>query len=353
MKIRPWFILVGVGVLLVGTLTAPIRLPHTVEVPGRILCAREWVVKMDASGVILTTLVDRKAGAISNSTVHEYSKGDVVRLEFSPIVRPGVHVAQGDTLARVTSNEILRSVAELEGQVASAEASLLTSSTGQKDAVVEGARQQLEQARRNDDALQMVLARQKLLFEKGMVAEQEFELAQRQAAIASIGVTIADANLRSVSTGEKREQQELMHANIRKLTGELDVVRKRQAECALRAPFQGVVLCCGVSDTLLMVADTTEYVVLMPVPMKEHGSVAAQQRVILSGQEPFGQIPAVVTSVVSPVEVFGGQQVFVVTGQCANPCNTIMHGMIARCAIECPPWSPAAYVRNLLTRSIR
>jgi hypothetical protein len=349
---RDWFILIGTCVLLGGFLAAPIRLPHTVEVPGRILCAREWIVRMETGGVIVAMLVDRKAGTVSNSTVHEYSRGDVVQLEFSPEARSGATVCRGDTLVQIHSNEIARALAELEGQVASAEASLVTSSTGQKAAIVEGAREQLEQARRNNEALDVILARQKLLYEKGMVSEQEYELAQRQAAVASIGVSIAGANLHAVSTGEKQEQRDLMRANILRLSGELEVVRKRQAECALRAPFKGVVLCSGVSDTLLMVADTTEYVVLMPVPLKEYGCIAAQQRVCLSGQEPVGIVPGIITGVVSPVEVYGGQQVVMITGQCIGRWGTVMHGSVARCVIECAPWSPIAYVQSLVTRSL-
>ena len=194
----------ALAVILVGILFAPIRLPQTVDVPGRILSAREWVVRMDDGGVVVTTLTDRIAGAVSSASVLETTRGDAVRLELSRLVRPGERIHAGDTLAKIRSNELERLIAELEGGARSAEASLLSTTTGQKEAVVHGASQQLERARRNEDALRAVLARQKLLFEKGLIAEQEYELAEKQATLATMDVSIAGANLRALSTGDKR-----------------------------------------------------------------------------------------------------------------------------------------------------
>ncbi len=343
----------ALAVILVGILFAPIRLPQTVDVPGRILSAREWVVRMDDGGVVVTTLTDRIAGAVSSASVLETTRGDAVRLELSRLVRPGERIHAGDTLATIRSNELERLIAELEGGARSAEASLLSTTTGQKEAVVHGASQQLERARRNEDALRAVLARQKLLFEKGLIAEQEYELAEKQATLATMDVSIAGANLRALSTGDKREQQDLMAANVGMLRRELEVIRQREHDCILKAPFSGVVLCSGVSDTLLLLVDATKYVVMMPVPVREREHVAIGQHISIAG-EGFGEFPAALVSIVSsPVQMLGTEQVFLVTGLCEGSGNGFLHGALVRCAIRSAPCSPSGYLKTLLTRSVR
>jgi hypothetical protein len=353
MTLKHWVAAALVLFLLAGLLLVPIRVPRTIEVPGKVLCAREWIVRMDAEGTLVSSLVDRVTGAVLRTTTQQYTRGDVVRCELSRKVTPGGLILQGDTVAFVRSNEIDRTLAELKGEVASAEALLASATSGQKEAVVQEAQQQLEQARRNEEALRVILARQKLLFEKGLISEQEYQVTERQATVSGIGVSIAEAHLRAVSTGDKREEQELMRTNIRRFRGQLDVLRERRAQGSLCAPIRGVVLCAGVNDTLVMVADTSAYVVLMPVPMRDAGYVTCQQRISLSGNE-IGDLPsAVVGGTTSPVQNLGCQQVYMVTGICDRAGAAVLHGLLVRCAIHCPPCSLQDYLVALFSRTIR
>jgi hypothetical protein len=353
MKTR-WFLIISGCAVLLGVFSlSPIRVSRSITVPGKILCAREWLIRWDANGAIVTTLVDRAVGSVRNTTITEFSRGDFVQMEMDRRIVSGTAVGCGDTIVRIHSNEIDRQVATLRGEVANAEASLVAISTGEKEPVVQGARQQLEQAKREVESLKAILARQKLLFERGLIAQQEYEIAERRAAVSDIGVSIATEHLRAVSTGAKREQGELILARIRTFRDELDVLERRRRECALSAPLSGIVMCAGFKDTLLLVADTSEYVVLMPVPLREQLNISPHQRISLRGRE-AGDLPsAIVTNVVSPVQIFGGQEVFIVTGQCEKSGRALVHGTLALCAIESANCSLLDYAKALVSRSIR
>jgi hypothetical protein len=353
MKTRWLLIISGCTILLGGFYISPIRVSRSVTVPGKILCAREWLVRWDANGAIVTTLVDRAGGSVRNTTITEFSRGDFVQMEMNPRTVSGCAVACGDTVVRIHSNEIERQIATLRGDLANAEASLVAISTGEKEPVVQGARQQLEQARREEESLKAILARQKLLFERGLIAQQEYELAERRAAVSGIGVSIASEHLRAVSTGAKREEGELIRARIRALRDELDVLERRRRECALSAPLPGIVMCAGFKDTLLLIADTSEYVVLMPVPLREQQNISPHQRVSLTGRDAGNLPPAIVTNVISPVQILGGQEVFIVTGQCERTGRALVHGTLAQCAIEGAECSLLDYTKGLLSRAVR
>jgi hypothetical protein len=350
---RSLLVIAGVFGLGAGLCALPIRLTHSIEVPGRIMAAREWMVKTESGGGIVTMYVDRIAGVVSRTTVQGFSRGDAAQLVFTPGVRAGASLSDGDTVAVIHSDELERELARLRGEEATALASLASTLSGQKESVIRGSQQELEHARREEDDLEAILVRQRLLFEKGLIAQQELETAERRTALAKISVSIAVAHLQSVSTGAKREETELMRARLREIGSEIAGAEQRLHSCIVRTPCPGVALSAGVNDTLLLVADTSAYVVLMPVPFHLQRWIGLRQHIVLTGRE-SGDLPsAVVTTIVSPVQMIGGGEVFLVTGQCERSARSLLHGALARCNIQCAPCTPFEYLTLILTRSIR
>lgn len=322
----------------------PIKVPYAVTVPGKILCTQEWIVTLNADGGIVAFVVDRASGVTKHYSLAQFERGDAVQFTLDPHVVGGITVAQGDTIGVVQSSEIERELQRLRGELRNVTASLAVSVTGEKQSIVEEAKQSVEYAKRQAEDLKAVLARQKLLYEKGLVAQQEYDLAERRASTSVIEVSIAEAKLRSATTGAKKEETEFVRAQIRSLQNEIDVVEKQEQAYRLISPLSGVVTQVAASDTLLIVSDTTEYVVIMPVPLRERSHVLPRQNVKLYASE-VERIPsAVMMTVDNTIQSLNGQQVILATAQLNHATGELLNGLLARCSIECASLSPFDYL---------
>jgi hypothetical protein len=340
-KRRRWFLAAALVAVLSLAFVSPITIPYTITTPGKILCANEWIIALNTDGGIVTFVADRMTGVTKHYGLAQFSRGDAVSFTIDPRFTAGSVVQAGDTIGIARSTEVERELERLRGELRNAIAALAVTVTGEKQAVVEEAVQTVEHAKRQAEDLKAIHVRQKMLYEKGLVSQQEYELAERRSATAAIEVTIAEARLRSVTTGAKREQADLVRSQIKSLQNEIQVLERQEQGYRLIAPIAGIATQVGMGDTLLVVSDTTTYVVLMPVPVHERASLLPDQRVRLSAREVNSIPPASVTKVEKTIHALHGQQVVFATAQLSEQPDEILNGLIARCTIDCaslPPW---------------
>ncbi len=344
---------VGVVILLLGLFALPIRVPYSVAVPGKVLCAKELVVTLNTDGGIVTSVVNRTSGVTQQYAVAQFSRGDAMQFVLNGSLAAGSAVRVGDTLGVVRSSENERELERLRGELGSASASLASTISGEKQSVVDEARQQVEHAKKQAEELKAVHARSRLLYERGLISQQEYELAERRASVSGIDVAIAESRLESVSTGAKKEQAEFVRAQIKSLQREIAVLEARERGYSLLSAVSGVVMQMGASDTLLVVSDTTEYVVVMPVPLRERLSVVPSQHVRLVASE-IDDIPsAVMIAVDKTIHTLNGQQVVMATAQLERSGGALLHGLLARCSIDCASLTISEYIKRKVHSLVR
>ncbi len=351
---KRWWLLGGVCVLALSIIaTLPIQIPYAVTVPGKILCTNEWIVAFHRDGGIVTYVADRASGATKRYSLAQFNRGDAIAFSLSPHLSSGVGVAMGDTVGVVRSTEIERELQLLKGDLQRAEASLAATLAGEKQPIVEGARQEVERAKRQASELNAVLARQKLLLERGLVAQQEYDLAERRASTASIEVSIAEARLGAVASGAKREQADVVRSQIRSLRNQIDVLERQEESQRFVSPLSGVVSQFGTSDTLLVVSDTSAYVVVMPVPLHERSRLAQHQSVKIYASDVPNIPPAEIIAVDKTIHQLNGQQVVLATAQMSGVPAELLNGLLARCSIQCIARSPFDYAKRKLQVMLR
>lgn len=350
---RGW--LIGGAIAVAGALLLllPVSVPYTITAPGKILCANEWVVALNRDGGIAAFVADRVSGVTRQYSLAQFNRGDAVSFSIDPRITTGVSVHAGDTVGVARSSEVERELERLRGELRNAIASLAVTVTGEKQAIVEEAAQTVEHAKRQAEDLDAVYARQKMLFEKGLVSEQEFDLAQRRAATAQIEVSIAEARLRSVTTGAKKEQTEFVRSQILSLQNEIRALERHEQGFRLISPVSGIVTQMGGSDTLLVVSDTTSYVVVMPVPVHERTSVLPEQQVRISATEVAGIPGASVLKVDRAIQSLNGQQVVFATAQMHQAPAEVLNGLLARCTIDCASLTPWEYAGRKFRSLVR
>lgn len=317
-----------------GLWLAPINLPTSISAHGKILPVREWTLVRDADGNIGSLLHDHLRGRVDNYGVSRFERGDAIEMRLKQGVESRAHVAAGDTIAYISSNETERQLARLSGDLAATLASLDLVRSGEKAPVVGEAQMYLQRAKERLRYQEAELERLKPLQERQLVSTQDIEAAESQFRILQAEVAVAEARLDAVTTGAKPEQVELAQRQAETLQREIKTLHDRLERHTVTSPISGVVLRSFGADTLLSVRDTSAYMVVMPIPVSDHGRLAPGQPVSIRTPPIATAVRARIYQLGDTVHLLGGEQVVLVTAVIEQPPAGIMPGAFARCSIE-------------------
>ncbi len=334
--------------LLTVILVIPVKVGYSIKTPGKLLAAREWVVTRGTDGRLISTLVDHRRGVNENYSVSQFERGDAVQFRFRPFVAAGVGIARGDTVGSIYSNDFERQYIELEGALAQANATLELLLSGEKQSVVQEASRSLEFARKQEEEQKKVFARVKGLYERDLISKEEFELAAGEKELDGIKVMIAEAQLQKVQSGAKSEEVGLVRARIQALGQEIGTLTKRMAQFTLVSPISGITLHVYSGDTVLVVQDTTELLLKMPVNWRQRKFVLSDQTVKLRGPDMDDEPNGKLVTVDKAVHNLGGRPVVIATAVVERYHPELVPGLILSCSIACDPILPREYLTRMV-----
>ncbi|NNF27707.1 MAG: hypothetical protein HKN73_10850 [Gemmatimonadetes bacterium] len=337
----------GVGLVLL-TLFSPLRVPERIDVPGRVTPAQEWVVARADNGAVSTTLRDYRSGAVEATLAAEPARGDAVRFTLGPAASEKF-IQAGDTVGGFVSEEAALRLAALAGQVEAARAELELSRAGEKDALVEVARQDLRRAQAALEYAEQVVVRQRALFERGIVSQTELEEAESEWRVASAEAAGAQAMLQASQTGEREEQVTLAEARLEALQEEADILRSRMALNNLIAPISGLVYRVSSPDTLLMVADTSAMAVFLPVRFQDRSRVRPGQEVSLRISEWGDQPRARVVDLRESSGRAAGQAYMMAMAEITSGHEQLTPGLLVQGSILTGRLHPLDFLRGIIT----
>jgi len=253
-----FFLLVLAGLLLF----APVRLPSTINAPGRVLPASVWMVTRQPDGSIGTVHYNYRSGQSDHLMVYHAERGDLLKFQYRPCITHGETLDAGDTLGLVQSSLLDERITELRGELEVLQATLQAQKTGEKTPIVKEAQNRLELAREEAAVQQRLLERQKALFQKNLISEEEFELTRGRARVAALEVQAAEAHLAAVQTGERPEDQEVSRSRIRAIQSRIDALERRLNHMVITTPIAGKLSFRTGGDTLCTVKSQSTMVVL-------------------------------------------------------------------------------------------
>ena len=337
-------------VALVGVLFLPVDVPVSLDVPGKIMAAREWTLLRNQGGSIGAMLRNHTRGTVQSYALNQFERGDVVRLTLHPAIQPRVYVEAGDTIASISSNETERQLAQLTGELSAATASLDLYTAGEKPPVVDEARVQL--ARAEELALQneREVARLRALRERDLIAERDLETAESQQRVLETDIAAARARLDVVQTGAKPQQLDLTRARAAALQNEIATLRDRINQFTMTTPIPGTVVRSFGPDTLLQVLDTRDNMVVMPVPWSAYHNLVPDQVVEVEVSGVGKRVGGRLRQIGETVHLVNGQQVILVTAS-VDGVMTVPPGAMAWCTIHTGSVSLREYLMRM-ARSI-
>lgn len=342
----------ALAVLVVMVLFLPVELESTVEVPGRVFPAQEWVVVRGASGAVSATLRDYRAGTVEATFTAEPARGDAVRFHLGPAAGAR-SVTVGDTVGVFASGETAQRLAELEGQVEAARAELHLYQAGAKAPLVEADRQEVRRSQAALEQAQRVRTRQCDLFERGVVTEEACEAATSAERLAEAAEAAAAARLEATQTGARSEEIVLARTRLQALEREAGTLGERLDMETLVAPISGMTYRVFSTDTLLMVADTSSYTVTLPVRWSDRGRVIPGQEVRLRTSEWGEQPRARIVDLRETATRATGQAYLLAAAEVVDGHEHLTPGLLIRGAIITEPVTPLAYVQSLTRELFR
>lgn len=328
----------------VAVLLAPVEIERPVRGQGRVLPAQEWVLARTGDGAVTATLRDLRTGAVTTTFSAAPERGDAVRFDLTAV---GEAVRAGEPVGAFASGEAALELAALRGEIEAAEAGLRLSRAGARAEVVRAAEEQVRQAEAEREQAARAAARQRELFEQGLAAAHAVEAAEEAAAAAQAAVAVAAAEREVVALGPRPEAVGVAEARVAQLRAEAAQLRARRAMDAITAPISGRVQRVFSPDTLLFVADTSAYHVLVPVRWEDRRRVRVGAAVTLAtgDAEPAR---ARVTDVAPAAPTHRGQAFLVATAEVVGGAERLVPGLRVPVAIAAEPATPLGLAREAL-----
>jgi len=309
-----------------------VSVSRTVSIAGKILPAREWLLAKNNQGGVLATFSDYLRGNVDTYTVVSIVRGDAFRFSLKSTLKPGDTVSPGDTVVRIESHELTRELDRLSGELSVARATLASTKSGEKQAIVQQAQRELVLAR-EDSALQTALfIRQDSLYHKDLVSREQYDLARSAAQVAAITCAIAEARLQTVTTGAKPEEIRMIESQISGLERQIETLSSQLGALTLVSPLAGTYLSSPGTDTLCTIEDTS-HVALIPVPVEYLSRVVPGQPVTLRVPPHWQACGGRLARVDRQVRIVNGRQVVMAiavlnAGTPALPSHLVMVGTI-------------------------
>jgi len=148
-------------------------------------------------------------------------------------------------------------------------------------------------------------------------------------------VEIAKANVETLKSGTKVEYLDYIKAQIAKLDKDIDILNSRLNEYTILSPVRGIVYHMFSGDTLVIIGDTTEYVLHIPIPWRDRNRVFASQNVKLTVPDVDEINEASILKLDKKVYPLNNDQMFLGVATVENRNGRLMSGLPVACSIEC------------------
>ncbi len=357
-KVRAQSAAIGV-VLLLGLIAllvwfSPINVPYSVEARGRVLPVKEWLLVRGLDGRLVSELKNHARGTTENFSVAQFERQDAIRFAIEERILNSDVSTAGDTIGTVHSSQNERVLNEIQGQLEAERATLKLYQAGQKASIVSEARQVLRRAEARVAAQTLVVNRLRELENKNAVAVAQLEVEQGNLRVFELDVDIAKAQLEAVQSGERAELVDLTRSRINALERDMITLRRRLDDYTIVSPLSGAMYHFSTSDTMMVIADTSYYVVSTPVQWTEAGYLDTGDEVVMYDPSSNQRLMGKIIRKENFVRSFQGQAgVVVITAvQPIAGGKTILPGSLVECSIRAEKVRLREWLRRFMRSNI-
>ncbi|HOJ04026.1 MAG TPA: hypothetical protein PK916_08485 [Bacteroidota bacterium] len=342
-------LLIYVAALAVILIVLFVPVPHAFSTYGAVVPVREWVLLRNDNGQVVSVLRDNRTGAAERYTVTQAERGDAMNLQLaqgSALQR----IAEGDTVAWISSPELAQQDAALAGALAVAEAGLRAAKSGEKQSIVEQAQQQLAFAQAAFAEQEGLHARRAALHDKGTISDEEYDLSAERLRQLRIAVDIARAQLAVATTGMKDDYIREKEAEVLSLRTQREALQQRLRQYTLIAPLGGTLRHSRSLDTLLAIDDVSTLLLVLPVELRPENGLHEGHRVNFTALHVNHAGQGRIVRVDNAVQYMNGRPVRLCMVRIDKGAAALLPGMHVRCTIGREPMTVAGQIWTFVRR---
>ncbi len=340
---RTYLIAAGIALFLVVVLLLPLEIPRSLSIRGSIASAREWVLLRTDNGQFVSQLRDNRSGAVEHCTLTQIDRGDAMSFVLSENMRSG-RVTRGDTVGWILSYSLMQEISALEGDLSVAEAAAASARSGEKSSTVDEARQRLAFAQAARDEQEKLHTRQSELHGKRMISDELYEISGDRLRQLRINVDLAEAALRSASTGLKPEDVRAAEASVASIRGQLANLRKLAQQNTFITPVSGVQRASWAVDTLLVISDVTEQLLIAPVALGDMHLLSVGEGIEFTVPQTGLGGMARIERIDRNIQYIGKRPVCMVISRIERCDADVSSGMLAQCSVQAAPVTPRSWL---------
>ncbi len=257
----------------------PLKLSQSITVKGKSFASKVFFITKSINGELTSALVNNQLGITEEINYYQSERGDNFNFVIDQDLKEKRNVKKNQKLGKIFSSKILIEIANINSAVENEKSYLEILKSGEKSALVNAAKSNLELANQKVKELTRIFNRQSSLLERNLISREEYEISEGNLNLSEIEVKVAEEKLNNVVTGVKKEEIEFVKSKISGLEKQLSILKKRESNLEILSPISGDLIKNFNSDTLLTINENQKGIFNFPIRFSEINSIYVDQQV--------------------------------------------------------------------------
>ena len=352
MKLNRRHVLILIFLLSIIVVFIPFKVHYSFESTALVFPIQEWHLKRGQDDSYVSELVNNKTNAISHLKNYKFERGDVAEVNIREDLIAGALAQNTDTIAEIHSFDIDNEITKLRNQKAIEENALIMSQTGEKVELIQQAQRQYDFADQQLNLERKNFERQSSLFKDSIISASEFETAENTFRLAEINVEIAKNELDAIKSGSKIEELNYIQQRIDSYDREISTLEKLQNEFYIIPPISGIVQYSKVSNGIITLSDTTNYILKIPVKLSNIQFLKDITAIRLKIPGYDQEIEASFLDLEESVNLMANQQMAIAKALIPGGQRNIYPGMAVQCKVVCDEITIYQYLKRGIQQSL-
>lgn len=352
MKLNRRHVLILIFLLSIIVVFIPFKVHYSFESTALVFPIQEWHLKRGQDDSYVSELVNNKTNAISHLKNYKFERGDVAEVNIREDLIAGALAQNTDTIAEIHSFDIDNEITKLRNQKAIEENALIMSQTGEKVELIQQAQRQYDFANQQLNLERKNFERQSSLYKDSIISASEFETAENTFRLAEINVEIAKNELDAIKSGSKIEELNYIQQRIDSYEREISTLEKLQNEFYIIPPISGIVQYNKVSNGIITLSDTTNYILKIPVKLSNIQFLKDITAIRLKIPGYDQEIEASFLDLEESVNLMANQQMAIAKALIPGGQRNIYPGMAVQCKVVCDEITIYQYLKRGIQQSL-
>lgn len=342
-----FFLLFLIGAILTIWLLCFINIQYNLNYSAKLIPSKENIISMGNDGSLFNILADYKKGIRSDITVLSIERGDSWSFSINERIKSGDLVTRGDTIGSVVSSNLTLELETYRGRLEELKALYEETAAGLKKEDVKIFENELEYARRQFGEHTILLKRYSALAEKNLISYEDYEIEKGKNELFKIQIEIAQSRLNSALIGMKPASLASIKTQIQSAGNNLKQLMNKLKRFTITAGIDGIIERVITGDTLAVLSDYSEYVLLIPVRLTDRDLIKMGQRLSFTLPDSIANIEAEIIDISHKVDKINETSVVLVYADGIKGKPGFFSGLIVEVKINCGEVSLFEYVKRM------